>query len=257
MTSQATRQASVREVIRRYMTRSDHEGPVTLGVEALAERFNQPAALVRAALESLASETGRGVHQLSKNVFEYRPVERTRKKTDTQVRIKAARYMQGTVPGSLHMVQDVARACKTLPASTSGALKTLSEDPYLYIVKVGYGTYSYRPPGTPNSVEVKQDDTSLQPEPVATEAPTPAAMPPRRHTMDIVDLSEPAPAGEEEGQVLPNLARLLREHPDVWGEGKMIPEGYLRIVHTTSRGTRLAEDHEGNLHKVIPIDGGL
>lgn len=254
MTSLSRQQENVRAVIRRYMTRPNHpEGPVTLSITDLAERFNQPVAVVRAALISLESERGRGVHQISGSVYEYRPVERSRKKTDTQVRVKVARYMQGTKPGSLHMVKDIAEACDTLPASTSGALKELVKDPYLYIKKVSHGTFSYRPPGTPNSAEP---------------APTPAVMPPRRtdpvipsgtvpadeeteitRTFAVVDEDEDE---DEPERPTPRLDATLAATPP-WDENE-IPEGWLKVIHTTPKGTRLAEDHTGNVFKVTPIE---
>jgi hypothetical protein len=267
MPSQATRQSALRDLVRRYMTNGTHpEGPVPLMADALAERFGTPTAAMRTVLKGLAGETGRGVHQISGDHYEYRPVERTRKATDTHVKVKVATYMQGTKPGSLHMVQDVARACKTLPASTSGALKALAKDSYLYIVKTGYGTYSYRPPGTPG---VGEENGTPQP------APTPADMPRTgRGSVPSITVADDADDAaertfavgdeEEHGTFVVNLpgpprqpkTLLVREPygPEyTMGPGE-VPEGWLLIVHTTRQGVRLAEDHEGRLFKVISIE---
>lgn len=250
--SRATQSEAMREVIRRYMTRGDIEQPVRLSVEELSTRFNASRDAVRTALKGLAGETGRGVHQIGGDIFEYRAVERQRKVTDTQVRVKAARYMQQTKPGSLHMVADVAKAINALPASTSGALKAVSQDPYLHIIKVSWGTYSYRPP-----VEepVPENEPAALPPVLATGAhqpPTPAQMPQHRLPL-VVDLSDGEP--ERPTPRLDKLVAVPEPIAQMW-DGQ-VPPGYLKVIHTTSKGVRLAEDHEGRLHKVISIEEDL
>lgn len=266
MTSKATQSAQLRDVIRRYMVRSDLDQPVKLSVVSLAERFNQPVAHVRTALAALAGETGRGVHQISGDLYEYRAVERRRKRSDTEVRIKVAEYMQKTKPGSLHKVAGIAKELGTLPASTSGALKALAQDPYLYIFKVSYGTYSYRPPGTPNAdggVVLAEPEPEPEPAP-----PTPAVMPPRR-SFPVTGEEQPrlrpepilpfvtVPAEPTLADAFVAELEAEEERARLDEEGSVVPEGWLKIVHTTSRGVRLAEDHEGRINKVTSIEENL
>jgi hypothetical protein len=82
-------------------------------------------------------------------------------------------------------------------------------------------------------------------------------MPPRREP----ELTFAVDDEEEEERPMPRLEQTLLVREPFGPEQRLgpgeIPEGWLRIVHTTGKGVRLVEDHEGNLLKVVPFKDDL
>lgn len=276
----ATRKTPLREGIRKWMTsQAVHtDGPVDMHVTFLANKFSTPEATMRAVLQAMAAEPGRGLHKLNANHYEYRSDERAkvRKPTDSQVRNRVYAYMMKQAPDTLHASQEVARMVDALPASVNAALRWLAIRDYIPLEAVSRGLYRRLPGNVPDldgdevyeeppltPAEMREEQQSYEALERARLVPTPAevaAAAALRRTASRQDqFSEPEDEDDPDfvppgvlGMLQHTAAEQERPTPRL-DETMRQPEAvkyHLTRIATTGTGTVLAEDDSGGLYEV-------
>jgi len=271
---------TLRDAVRKWMASRVEAGenPVAMLVPALAAKFNTTEVAMRAMLQSMASETGRGMHKLNANHYEYRPVERTRKPMDSQVRNRVYAYMMKQAPNTLHANSVVAKEVNALAASVNAALRWMDSRDFIPVAKESRGLYRRLPGSAPELDDAPYDEPAITPQEMrefqqeheqderARLAPSPAevaAVSALRRTASrqdefdsseddesfvppgVLSMLQQAAADQDDAvQMSPKVTELATRYD--WAADKIT----LRRVADTASGTILAEDEAGALYEL-------